>query len=72
MEHLISVNIPDELRESLDRIAKREGLTPDELVRKSVSNYLFISELRAFQEEFIPYARKKGIQNDEDVFNLVS
>jgi metal-responsive CopG/Arc/MetJ family transcriptional regulator len=68
----ISVRLPDELQQKLDRAAEEEGANRSELLREAVSTYLQLREFQRLRREMIPKAESQGTYTDEDVFEDVS
>jgi Arc/MetJ-type ribon-helix-helix transcriptional regulator len=72
MRETLTISLPRDLRRDLDKIAKADGVTTSEFVRRSVKVALFRRSLRAARRELLPQARDQGIYTDEDVFSIVS
>ena len=53
-------------------MAKAEGVTSSEFVRRAIKADIFRRALRAARRELLPQARAKGIYTDEDVFKIIS
>jgi hypothetical protein len=53
-------------------MAKAEGVTSSEYVRRAIKADIFRRALRAGRRELVPQARARGIYTDEDVFKIVS
>jgi predicted transcriptional regulator len=45
MREAITISLPRDLKDTLDRVADEEGVTRSDIVRESLRNYLFIPEL---------------------------
>lgn len=72
MRSTITVSIPEEVREELDRVSQAEGISRSDIVRESVRDYLFIRQFRALRKVMVPKAARQGIYSDQDVFDRVS
>ena len=72
MRETLTISLPKDLRRNLDKMAKVEGVTSSEYVRRAVKADIFRRALRAARRELVPQARKQGIFTDEDVFKIVS
>lgn len=72
MRETLTISIPPDLRRRLDRMAKAEGVTNSEFVRRALRADLFRRALQAARHELVPQARAHGIFTDEDVFKTVS
>jgi predicted transcriptional regulator len=72
MRSVVSVSLPPELANELDRLARKTGRTKSDILKESFSAYLWDQQLRVLQRYFIPRAKKAGILTEEDVFRVVS
>jgi len=68
----LTISLPKELRRGLEKMAKAEGVTNSEYVRRAIKADIFRRALRAARRELVPQARAQGIYTDEDVFKIVS
>jgi predicted transcriptional regulator len=68
----LTVRIPAELRQKLQKHCKQQHRSPSEVVRESLRRYLAAERLRQTRQKLRPYARAAGILTDEDVFQVVS
>ncbi len=72
MRESISISLPEELKEDLDRFIRSEGITRSDVVREAVREYLFARRVRTLRQQLMPYAEAQGIYTDEDVFREIS
>jgi metal-responsive CopG/Arc/MetJ family transcriptional regulator len=72
MRESISISLPEDLKNDLDRFARSEGITRSDLIREAVREYLFSRRARSLRRELMPYAEAQGIFTDEDVFRELS
>jgi predicted transcriptional regulator len=72
MRDTLTISLPGPMRRSVDRLARAEGVTASEFVRRSIKSEIFRQSLQAARRELVPLARAKGIFTDEDVFKHVS
>lgn len=72
MRNAVTISLPGVLNKSLDAFAKARGVSRSQAVQEFVKRGLAVSEFKALRELALPFARKKGIFTDEDVFKLVS
>jgi predicted transcriptional regulator len=72
MRETLTISLPKELRRGLKKIAKAEGVTSSEYIRRAIKADMFRRSLRAARRELVPQARAQGIYTDEDVFKIVS
>lgn len=72
MRETLTISLPTDLRRDLDKMAKVEGVTSSEYVRRAIKADIFRRALRAARRELVPQARRRGIFTDEDVFKIIS
>lgn len=72
MRESISVSLPEEIEDEIDRIARAEGISRADVIREALREYLPVRRFRALREELMPYAQAAGVYTDEDVFRAVS
>jgi Arc/MetJ-type ribon-helix-helix transcriptional regulator len=72
MRATLTISLPKDLRRDLDKMAKAEGVSGSEYVRRAVKADIFRRALRAARRELVPQARAQGIYTDEDVFKIIS
>jgi metal-responsive CopG/Arc/MetJ family transcriptional regulator len=72
MRSTLTISLPKDLRRNLDKMAKAEGVTGSEYVRRAIKADIFRRALRAARRELAPQARAQGIYTDEDVFKIIS
>ena len=68
----ITVPIPDELRQEMEKLSQQQGRALTELVVESMRRYIAAQELREIRAELRPYAEAEGFFSDEDIFKAVS
>ncbi|MBS3965904.1 MAG: ribbon-helix-helix protein, CopG family [Truepera sp.] len=72
MRENISISLPQDLKNELDRFIQAEGVSRSDLVREALREYLFTRKFRALRRQLMPYAEAQGIFTDEDVFREIS
>jgi hypothetical protein len=72
MDEPFTLTLPRETREAIESAARRDGVSPGQLIEKAIREHLLISEFRNLRSEHAPQARKLGIETDQDVFDMVS
>jgi metal-responsive CopG/Arc/MetJ family transcriptional regulator len=72
MRATLTISLPKNLRRDLNKMAKAEGVTGSEYVRRAIKTDIFRRALRAARQELVPQARAGGIYSDEDVFKIIS
>ncbi len=68
MKKPITIRLPDDLREALERISKADHLPLSDIVRESVRRYVSIRRFRQLRDKVLPFAEAQGLLTDEDVF----
>lgn len=66
----LTVRIPEELKDELQRVCSEDGISASDLVRDSLKKTLAVHEFRKLRGKSLPFAEAQGILTDEDVFNL--
>ena len=72
MRETLTISLPKELRRGLEKMAKAEGVTSSEYVRRALKADIFRRAMRAARRELVPHARSKRLYTDEDVFKTIS
>jgi len=72
MRTVLSVSLPENMSEELDRFARNTGRNKSDIVKESLSMFLWEMKLKAVQKKLGPKAKKLGIVSEEDVFNAIS
>ena len=72
MKHTITISITEEISEELDKVARREGVSRNDLIRESLRDFLFVRNFRRLRERLITKAQAQGVHTDQDVFDRVS
>jgi predicted DNA-binding protein len=72
MRTVLSVSLPEKMSEELNRLSKVTGRNKSDIVKESLSLFLWEMKLKAVQKKLGPKAKKLGIVSEEDVFKTVS
>ncbi len=72
MRTVLSVSLPEKMSEELHRLAKITGRNKSDIVKESLSLFLWEMKLKTVQKKLGPKAKKLGIVSEEDVFKTVS
>jgi predicted transcriptional regulator len=64
----ITVRIPDDLKNDLQRISETEHKPVSDLVRESVRRYVAVEQFRMLRKKTLPFAEAQGFLTDEDIF----
>lgn len=72
MVQSITVTLPADVKQALDELSQKEGVSPDEVVRRAVKQHVFLRQFRSLRERMSAKAKSQGIVTDQDVFDRVS
>jgi predicted transcriptional regulator len=72
MQSLLTIPLDDELDTQLEKACSRSGRTPVDFVRDALRRQLAIETFDQLRQQALPYAQKRGVLTDEDIFNSVS
>ena len=71
MRSVLSISLPDKVARELDRFAKSQGRNKSDIVRESISIYLWESRFEGARKSLGTRAKRKGILTNEDIFKEV-
>ena len=66
MTSALTIRLPADMKQELERIGRRESKTTGDLVRESLRGFL------AVRSKVLPLAEAQGLLTDEDVFQTLS
>jgi predicted transcriptional regulator len=72
MKQTLTIRIPDNLREELQKISDSEAKPVSDLVRESILRYVSIYKFRQLRKGIIPFAEAQGYLTDEDIYKSIS
>ncbi len=72
MRTVLSVSLPKPLAAELSRLATKTGRTKSDIVKESVSQYLWEARFRAVQRRLSRRAKRSGMVTEDDVFRAIS
>ena len=72
MRTVLSVSLPEKVASELDAFARSTGRNKSDIVKESVSLYLWEARFRESRRRLGAKAKKAGIVTEEDVFKAVS
>jgi predicted transcriptional regulator len=72
MRTVLSVSLPENISKELDRFARGTGRNKSDIVKESLSLFLWEMKLKSVQKKLGPRAKKLGIVSEEDVFKAIS
>ncbi len=72
MRAVLSVSLPEKISRELDDFARASGRNKSDIVKESISLFLWESRFREIRKKLSVRAKKAGIVTEEDVFKAVS
>ena len=72
MRQVLSISLPEKVAEKLEEYAKSTGRNKSDIVRESISLYLWESRFREVRRDLSARAKKAGVVSEEDVFKAMS
>ena len=72
MPETITVTLPADVKQAVDDLSQKEGISPDEVIGQAVKQHVFLRQFRSLRERMAAKARSQGIETDQDVFDRVS
>lgn len=72
MRTVLSISLPPNLSRELDRFAKKTGRNKSDILRESLSIFLWEMKLKEIQKTVGPKAKKLGLVSEEDIFKAIS
>ncbi|MFZ4555942.1 MAG: hypothetical protein ACOYN8_06120 [Pseudanabaena sp.] len=72
MQETITLNLPADVRDSLEARSQIESISSLELIERAVREYLLVRRLQTLREKMLKQADLQGGFTDEDIFEMVS
>ena len=72
MQEAITLNLPADVRDSLEARSQSESISSLELSERAVREYLLVRRLQTLREKMLKQADLQGGFTDEDIFEMVS
>ncbi|MGD0230855.1 MAG: ribbon-helix-helix domain-containing protein [Syntrophorhabdales bacterium] len=72
MRTVLSVSLPDKMAAELDAMAKATGRNKSDIVKESLSIFLWETKFKQVKSWLVKKAKAAGIVTEEDVFKVVS
>jgi predicted DNA-binding protein len=72
MRSVLSVSLSEKVASDLEDYAKKTGRTKSDIVKESISLYLWEARFRKIRKQLSAKAKKAGIVSEDDVFKAVS
>lgn len=72
MRTVMSISLPEKVADQLEQYIRETGRNKSDVVRESISLYLWDARLRKTQRRFGGRAKKAGIVTEDDALTAVS
>ena len=66
----LTIDLPEEVESALEEATREEGLSPNDLVKKALADYLFVRKFRLLRERMMTESQET--YTDQNVFDLIS
>jgi predicted transcriptional regulator len=71
MEGTITIRIPEELKNRLNTVTKKEKISVSYVVREALQQYLALKKFRQLRKKVLPFAEMQGLLTDDDIFKAL-
>ncbi len=68
----LTIRLPEDLRDDLQKLSKEQSKPISDIVRESIRRYVAVEKFRALRKKVLPFAESQGFLTDEDVFKAIS
>lgn len=72
MRSTLTISIPEDIRNELDRVSQQDGVSRSMIVQQSLRDYLFLRRFRDLRSHMVRRAAAQGFFTDDDVFEVIS
>ena len=72
MRTVLSVSLPDRMAAELDALAKATGRNKSDIVKESLSIFLWETRFKQVKGRLVKKAKAAGVVTEEDAFKVVS
>jgi predicted transcriptional regulator len=72
MRNVLSVSLPESVAAELARLAGETGRSKSDIVKESISQYLWETRFRTVRIRLMRRAKRAGVLTEDDVFRAVS
>jgi predicted transcriptional regulator len=72
MRTILSISLPENISEELDRFAKSTGRNKSAIVKESLNMFFWETKLKKAHKKLGPKAKKLGFVKEEDIFKAIS
>ena len=68
----LTIRLPVQLRNDLNRLSQEEHKAVSDIVRESLRRHVAVQKFRGLRRKVLPFADSQGLVTDEDVFRALS
>ncbi|MBU1053751.1 MAG: ribbon-helix-helix domain-containing protein [Proteobacteria bacterium] len=72
MRHVLSLSLPEQMAKELNNYAKITGRNKSDILKESLSKYLWEIKFKETRKQLSVKAKKAGFITEDDVFKTVS
>ena len=72
MRTVLSISLPGKISSELDSFAKATGRNKSDIVKESISLYLWETKYKSVRKALGSKAKKAGFVTDDDIFKAIS
>ncbi len=72
MNQTLTIRLPEDIRNALEDISRKESRPVSHLVREAPRNYIAVRKFRKLRKRVLPLAEAEGLLTDEEVFREIS
>ena len=72
MRRVLSISLPERLSSDLEDFARASGRNKSDIVKESISLYLWEARLKQSRRRLSAKAKRAGVVTEDDVFRAVS
>lgn len=70
MNATLTIEVPEEVKATLDKAAREEGVSENDFAARALKDYLFLRRFRKLRERMMAESEKS--YTDEEIFEIVS
>jgi metal-responsive CopG/Arc/MetJ family transcriptional regulator len=72
MRSVLSISLPEKISSELNELAKKTGRNKSDIVKESITLYLWDARYQKLRKQLNVKAKKAAIITEEDVFKAIS
>ena len=72
MSETITIRLSEKLQQELKTVVRLEKTSKSEIIRDAVTRYLAVKRFKHLQKQLLPFAKRRGLLIDKDIFKAIS